>query len=187
MKNIIILLLIICFNSIGLKAQSNDSNQKIALESLSIDLCLKILDSAMHGQEKTGDNLERQILHYLSITKETPNYKEIIAKFWNEHSDKFICLYTSMHTPNTPQHLAKRALDLGIHNYYFNRYLFRFKNPKIDFNEIEIVNGEEETIIDYIDKILAREKDNTNYELDSVKNLRNVLVRKFGAKKASEL
>lgn len=187
MKNHILIMLLVCICSFNVQGQRKDSNEKKSINYIIKRLCISLQVSATNGGGNTGDNLERLFLKHLGITKDTLNYKKRIAEFWNKESDNFICAYKILHAKRTPQHLMKRAVDLGLQSHFYFRYLFKFKDPKINFNAVEIYNGKEETIIDYLDNILKTETNNINYDLDSVERLREVLIRRFGTKRAREL
>lgn len=88
----------------------------------------------------------------------------------------------------------KHVIDLGRTDY-FNKYFFgvcvsnNFEKG-INVNQIEIINGQKETLLDFLDRVIDfRNKSPTGFE-ESMKNLRKLrreLVEYCGAKKGSEL
>ncbi|RZO84549.1 MAG: hypothetical protein EVA65_10090 [Oceanococcus sp.] len=80
------------------------------------------------------------------------------------------CYKPSMHyAVNTPflkqrRNFAKRAIFLGNAGYLFDEFIFKEYiyevngkiKPVIDINAIEMVDGEPETLLDYLDKIVER-------------------------------
>ncbi len=95
------------------------------------------------------------------------------------------------------RNIAKRAIFLGNAESFFDDFIFEeyssFENGKrktvIDINAIEYVDGEPETLLDYLDKILepnhASRLGGSNR--GDIAALRNRLIFVFGAKTAEEL
>lgn len=97
---------------------------------------------------------------------------------------------------NQRRNIAKRAIFTGQTASFFNHFLFNDygydengkKKVKVDINAVEYVGGEPETLLDYVDKVLAPDHDGfLGYEQrGNVESLRDALIS-IGAKKASEL
>ena len=135
-------------------------------------------------------NVVRQVNRYISIfldlDPDNDNTKAIIS-FWNTYS-KYLMCSTEYNRGRTPEHELKRAISTHTHSEMFFKYLMRFGPGVIDFNNtIEIVDGKEETLIDYIDKIIASEDFEKNYNTSDVKKLRKGLTLHFNAKTAAQL
>ena len=140
-------------------------------------------------QKKAGKGVEGLILNFLGISKEDPKYKEKLTKFWNENADKFICHEegTTERTRN-PQHFLKRIVDLGMHKSVLNGFLLSnpYKLP-INVNTVEIYNGKEETLLDYLDAIISNPDNEEKYNIPEIKSLRRLLLMGYNAKTAAEL
>tara|TARA_R110002051_G_scaffold59843_2_gene109785 strand:+ start:106 stop:654 length:549 start_codon:yes stop_codon:yes gene_type:complete len=160
-----LLMVFIVLVSINTQAQSEIEISDERMEDFIKKMCRVSLTFRTSAAKQAGSNMEKLILHFLGLTKEDPNYKEKLTKFWNENSDKFICFDEgSTKYTRTPQHFLKRIVDLGMHKTVF--YDFLLSDPEgyaIDVNTIEIYNGKEETILDYIDNVLSQPNASSKY------------------------
>lgn len=96
----------------------------------------------------------------------------------------------------TKRNYMKRAVFVGQISNFFNRFIFKDyeieqdgqKRLAIDINAVEIVDGEPETILDYLDKVLAPTHDAFlgNARRDDLEDLRQMLINR-GAMKARDL
>jgi hypothetical protein len=137
------------------------------------------------------------ILDYLKIKPseyvtqdEINNYSNEIIAFWNNYSDKLVCSIEENDcycVIRNPQSVLKRAISLNLYYEIYFGYLMKFGPGKIDFNTIEIVNGERETILDYINTIISHEKFDEFYEQKNVLRLREGLIHHFHAIKAIDI
>ncbi|MEH6537831.1 MAG: hypothetical protein V7719_15625, partial [Psychroserpens sp.] len=135
-----------------------------------------------------GSNMEKMILNFIGVSKEDPNYKEKLTKFWNENSEKFICYEGPEDETRNPQHFMKRIVDLGMYNTVLYDFLLSDEDEySIDVNAIEIYKGKEETLLDYLDSIIANPEKAKEYNMPEIKDLRGVIIEDYGAKTASEL
>jgi hypothetical protein len=125
------------------------------------------------------------IENYLDLNHSENNKKEILI-FWNTKSQYLIC-DTGTKKSRESENILKRAIYLKLYPEMFFSYLMSFKDPTIDFNAIEVVDGKNETILDYIDNIMEEQDVELNYNASQVRKLRKILATQFGAKKASEL
>jgi hypothetical protein len=132
------------------------------------------------------DEVNVSLSMFLDLDPDKDNTKQIIS-FWNTYS-KYLITTIEDNIGRTPEHVLKRAVSTNTHSEMFFKYLMRFGPGVIDFNNtIEIVDGKEETLIDYIDKIIASEDFEKNYNTSDVKKLRKGLTLNFNAKTASQL
>ncbi|MEH6537835.1 MAG: hypothetical protein V7719_15645 [Psychroserpens sp.] len=185
-----LLLVFVVLFSFNIQAQNDEieiSDERI--EILSKKICSSALTFRTLSAKEAGSNMEKMILNFIGVSKEDPNYKEKFTKFWNENSEKFICYEkgTTQDTRN-PQHFMKRIVDLGMYKTVF--YKFLLSDPEgyhIDVNTIEIYNGKEETILDYIDNVLSEPNASSKYHVKEIQSVRDWLVMGYNAKKASEL
>ncbi|WP_345273620.1 hypothetical protein [Flaviramulus aquimarinus] len=156
--------------------------------------CSKV--ESLGANDDVGKHLENLFLRFLRITRETPNYKNIIAAFWNKHSSEFICVKTRLGSVPSPQHLMKRVVTVSSHNVVFDTFILTLgrqvkdvkkDRPLIDLNAIEInQRGEEETVIDYINSIISIEENKKRYDIADLKALIATLSV-YGAKTAKDL
>lgn len=128
---------------------------------------------------------ERGVLKFLDIDKkENPNYRSEISKFWNQYNEYMICTNERVGY-ETPQHLLKRVVEMNtIDSFYFSYFL---EDENINVNAIEWKDGQPETVVDYLDSIIADPNSEYIYDLTAVKQLRSFLVSRIGAKKAVEV
>lgn len=116
---------------------------------------------------------------------------------------KYNCEKVSSHAlPDLPfdqvrRNIMKRAVFTGQITDFFNRFIFKdyeqedtngYKSLAIDINAVELVEGKPETILDYLDKVLAPTHDAFlgKARRDDIEDLRQMLINR-GAKRASEL
>ena len=71
-----------------------------------------------------------------------------------------------------------------VTSFYFE-YFLRDRNS--DVNAIETINGQPETVLDYIDTIIENETVHELYDMNEIRNLRAFLTTIMGAKSAQEL
>ena len=152
---------------------------------LANQLCDTMLLYKNMGKRSPHVAFERGVLYFLNINpKETPNYRAEISKFWNQYSEHMICTNESVGF-ESPQHLLKRVVDMGsVTSFYFEYFL---QDENINVNAIEWKDGQPETVVDYLDSILADPNSEYIYDLETVKQLRSFLVSRIGAKKAVEV
>lgn len=155
------------------------------LHNLANKICLTFTVVSIDNSNNLKERVNNLILDYLSLDKREDNTKAV-TQFWNEKSECLIC-NTKTAQGRNPEHVLKRAVSLLFHREIFFHYLFSFKDPKIDFNAIEIVDGQEETLLDYIDNIIASDDFEMNFNTAEVIKLRKILAVKYDAKTAQEL
>ena len=148
------------------------------------NLCRKMTFAGETGKDIVK-TMEDQILGHMKITRNTPEYKEKIISFWNANKNDFICKGKVTSVTRETEHLMKRAIALSMQNHVF--YKFLLKSKETDVNAIEYVNGEPETVLDYLDKILADPNASKKFVIADIERLQQVLVRVFDAKRAEEL
>ncbi len=118
--------------------------------------------------------------------------KENIIRFINANKDYLNCAGESR------GNFIKVAIAKIHYSEVIKGYLFPISkrnnaNVEVDFNAVEMVNGKPETIVDFIDALIADEVEGysfSNQTKDELKRLRRVLVdeqRGFAAKRFAEL
>ena len=116
-----------------------------------------------------------------------------IIRFLNKNKDELHCV-----TSNGRRNFIKEAITMAFHNPMINNFLIEDflldeeDSPMIDFNAVDIINGQPETILDYLDSVLNGK---AKIKLDSgskedLENLRFTLADEddgFGAKNFENL
>lgn len=155
------------------------------LKLLANNIC-SAFDTAQRNPEyDLLESVNSFIVHHLELDKEKNNTEEIF-NFWKDNSKYLICELENAKA-RTSQHVLKRAIALEYHQQVFYQYLFRIDEPDLVFNAVEIVDNRKETILDYIDDIIASDDFEKHYNTGEVKKLRKLLANKFNAKTAIEL
>ncbi|MEH6537832.1 MAG: hypothetical protein V7719_15630 [Psychroserpens sp.] len=184
-----VLLVFVVLVSFNTQAQNETKISEERMEDFIKNMCSAALAFRIADASKAGQGVEGLILNFLGTSKEDPNHKEIFTAFWNENSYRFICHEegTTKYT-RTPQHFMKRIVDLGMYKSVGYDFLLSDEDEyPIDVNTIEIYNGKEETLLDYIDAILKDHKVESKYNVKEIKDLRDVIILDYNGKKASEL
>ncbi|TDY13834.1 hypothetical protein A8975_0430 [Meridianimaribacter flavus] len=158
------------------------------VEMLGNKICLSI--DINFGYDDAGEKIENIFLAHLGITRKTPNYKQQILELWNTYSNCFVCKSKSVTKPELPYptHFLKRVVDFNMEPQVFDQFLL--EDPEefpIDVNAVELVDDKSETLIDYLDKIIADPSRHKDYRLTVIKELRTYLIEDYGAKTAAEL
>jgi len=148
------------------------------------DLCFLMVNADATGKDIVKV-MEDQMLTHMKISRQTPDYKDKIISFWNANKNDFIC-HGKVHSgTRETEHLMKRAIALWIHNKVLTGFLL--KSRAVDVNAIEYVDGKAETVLDYLDKIIADPKFTDKYVKSDILRLQKVLEKVFNGKRAHEL
>jgi hypothetical protein len=166
------------------------SVQPLKIEALSNEMCGELIKA----QEMTGKNsakvLEKILLKHLNLTKKNANYKRQLTQFWNSKLNQMICTTPSVHN-KSPQHLMHRVIDMKLDQQVFFNFIFDLEENESEGINVNVVTfnndtGKPETVIDYIDAILSDSNNETKYVLREIKDLREVLIDYYNAKRVSE-
>jgi hypothetical protein len=183
-----LLLVFVVLFSFNTQAQNETKIDDARIEDLSIRICRSALTFRNASAKTAGESIEYMILKFLGTSKEDPNHKVILTKFWNENSEKLICYEGPEDETRNPQHFLKRIVDLGMYNSVLYDFLLYDEDEyPIDVNTVEIYNGKEETLLDYLDQIISNPEKAKEYNIKEVKLLRLTILEDYNAKKASEL
>lgn len=173
-------------NAINEVAKLGKIGGDLGIEKLAVRLCVNMVNANATGKDIVKV-MEDQILEYMKISRSTPNYKDKIITFWNDNKNGFVCHGKMNSKTRETEHLMKRAIALSIHNKVFYEFLLDTEDVEINPNAVEYVNGQPETVVDYLDKILADPNSSRKYVISDIKRLRKDLVNYYGAKSAREL
>lgn len=154
------------------------------------EICDQFLLFLNTGHGKLSDYFETPILNYLGIADRSIDNRKHITSFWNKYKDDFVCT-EERDGFRSPQHLMKRVIDMGTLNAFYFRYLF--KDRSVDVNAIEYNSaGEPETVLDYINSILKKEKNSDvnseiSYDYDQIRKLKAFLITVMNAETGKNL
>lgn len=173
---------------LGLAASANDQLMHLPpnadMEQFGDKLCLGMVHDNVTGGNIV-EGLENEFLTKMGISRETPDYQDKIIDFWNANSGYFICQGKLNSKTRVTEHIMKQAIAISSYDQLF--YKFLLKKKKTDVNAVEWVNGEPESILDFIDKIFQDPDASDKYVLRDLQRLRKVLEKVFHAKTAAQL
>jgi hypothetical protein len=149
---------------------------------------------SMRGIVRSSINL---VLEIKSPTEFENSIPYVVSELMKQSCSK-TSIHYSLDTPFLKQrrNIAKRAIFLGNTTSFFDRFIFKeyssVENGKrktvIDINAVEYVDGQPETLLDYLDKILEPGHASRlgGSSRGDVSALRRTLIR-YGAKRVSEM
>ena len=149
------------------------------VEGVRNKLCYQTDSARVSGFRK--DVFEKPILEIYKISANDRNKNQIISQFLNTYKNDLICIKQQDSDIKRNVHVYKYALFRSIIDM-FDELLLDEDNYTIDFNAYEIVDGKKETVVDYIDKLIAEGLHNKGEML----SIRAAIVQ-LGGKKGSEL
>lgn len=188
MKNYILVILL-CF-CIQIQAQEIKEYTCEELEEFARVICSSATRlSRSDSISEAGNQIQLLFILEFGIDKNDPNYKKLVAAVYNKYADCFICRDKPTKFTRNPEQFLKRVVSLGMYETILYDFLLYDEDEyPIDVNTIEILpNGEKETLLDYIDKILADLEVSKKYDVKEILDLRGLIIEDFGAKKASDL
>ena len=192
MKTTIITALFLAIMSIVFDANAEPKDDAASTEGVRFnrmvqDVCQKMSLAAREDVRTISRDIEDAILAYNGWDRSTDAYRIKFSDFFNTHSSKFICMNDS-HIYST-EHLFQRAVNLRIYEpVLINLFLVDENEYPIDVNVVTTnFRGEQETLLDMVDDILASSNAALNFDVSDIRELREILVTFYGAKHASEL
>ena len=137
-----------------------------------------------HGGKSPGAAMEFVVSIHLDFDETDPDYQSKVLQWWNAHSDQVICVEETAGY-ESPQHVLKRIFEMGAWDSFFREYLSQPGLESFDLNSIEMVDGRPETLLDYLDMIIAKEGIDEAYRIQvlALRNYRHTI----GARTATEL
>ena len=188
MKNYVLAILL-CF-CIQIQAQETKEYTCEELEDFTQMICNEATSlSRGDSISKAGEIIEKRFLKMFGIDKNDPNYKKLVAAVYNKYAACFICRDKPTSKTRNPEQFLKRVVSLGMYEtILYDFFLYDEEEYPINVNTIEILpNGEKETLLDYINKILADPEVDKKYDVKEILDLKGLIIEDFGAKKASDL
>jgi hypothetical protein len=197
------------FMQISMAQAQTENTQELAsdpeVRGFGEHLCFLMVNANATGKDIVK-TMEDQMLAYMNISRSTANYKDEIIKFYNANHHDFICQGKIHSGTRESEHLMKRAVALSIHNKVLTGFLL--KSRSTDVNAVEWVikdpktrgssevstvthapwgTGEPETLLDYLDKVIADPEFSIRFVESDILRLRRVVEKVFGGKTAKEL
>lgn len=156
------------------------------------NICTKVFHIRTRGmREEPGLVIENYILSFNGWDRSMPDYRALVSRFLNENGAEFVCANNTEIYP--PQHFYKRVVNIQMYNQVLMDFFLQADANEnslygLDFNVVEFGDdGEGETLLDYLDAILARPDVDENYDAGEIRELRETLVLFYGAKNARDL
>lgn len=185
LKKTIVFILCILFSNFGFSQENCEQakNGKLSTENtLARDMCRK---GYVHWSSSSPiKGFEKSILRYLGYPEDDPEKEKHISAFFNQYNACLICDDSADIYIRENEHILKRSLALGEYNFVY--YAAKSNKYKLDWNFYEIVEGEKETIIDYIEKIINDEELASDYNVLELKTLVSY-IENSGGKRGKKL
>ena len=172
MKNLIFTLFIGFISLCSAQKAENDSHSL---------LCQKMYDSSKFTDNPTKKLLDA-IIEVEGEGEEIIDRKAFISNFVNTNC--IICNKNSLFYIRENEPFLKRSISSG--NTHFIREIGDEDGYTIDFNIFEIVNGEKETVLDYLYMIFESPELRNRYDINGIEDLIEI-VEENGGKRAKDL
>lgn len=170
-------------------------------------LCRRLATARADGESIVG-NLKSKLLEQAEINPDAPDALDQAVAYYNAHENDFICVGKVTANTRPTEHLFKRAVSLRIEDSILDDFFFNTDEVDVSVNAVEWVQpdpetdrvsgpqvqtgapwgiGEPETLLDYLNKILADPRASQSFVVQSIQRLRDDIIEQFGAKRACEL
>ncbi len=168
--------------------------EKAELKKLVYNICNQIGFAQSNNVATIAKDVELMVLKYNGWDRSTPDYKKKFTKFLNDNSKDFIC--TNQGHRYKPEHIFKRVISMKYYTPILTEFLLSAAEDDEDENMYDInvnvitkdsATGKPETVLDYLDRVLADPGVKNNYDVLEIERLRVLLVRGYGAKHAKDL
>ena len=168
-------------------AQEPETSEDQRFTSMVRNVCQRLSIAARDDVSTIARDIEDAMLAHNGWDRSTENYRLKFSQFFNENSTKFICSNDS-HLFNE-QHLFQRTIILKAYTPVLINFLLADENEyPIDVNVITTnFKGEQETVLDFVDAILRSSNADLNFNVDEIRELREVLIIHYNAKHASQI
>lgn len=152
-------------------------------ESFSIFVCSKYYNS--RNLSNSIEAFEIGIMRELDLDENHPNRKAIIGMILNKYHDIIICGKDTENRLRDIEPIIKRSIGRGEYDLIDNLMYYE-EDYGYNLNHYEIVDGNKETILDYIEKILNTPSLINKYDADRLIVLHNDFIE-YEAKRGIEL
>ncbi len=153
-----------------------------AQESLADKVCTSLYIRGHNSSPVSA--FEESLLKHMGLPTDIPNKEKLISKFFNENNSKLICEDDVDEYIRENEHVLKRSIALGL--YHFLSHAANSSEYELDWNFYEIVDDKKETILDYLDMIIADKELALDYNIPELKSLM-LTLEEAGAKRGREL
>ena len=139
-----------------------------------LKICYKISSA-----KASGENPYDAFLNTLKTILKQKNFTDFqnIEEFASDNFEKLKCKNRNSIRMREVSSIFKYAIDSRNYELVKNAIFIKVDgknvcNPNIDFNKSEIVNGKEETLLDFIDLLLNKSGMEDFYGFDNIKNIK---------------
>ena len=145
-----------------------------------------VIANSTGNQESAGIKIEDYILEFNGWTRETDNYQVKFSEFWNKYSEHFIC--TNHLDRYEEQHFFMRVIDMQMYTPVLVEFLLKDETIyPIDVNVVQDLEGQRDTVLDFVDSIINDPSIHSRYEMSEIREIREILVTFYNAKHAEDL
>ncbi|MEQ3664115.1 hypothetical protein [Olleya sp.] len=136
------------------------------------------------GNTTPTDEFDRAILREVGSDLNDPDRKKKVSDYLNKHSDILICGDDGVEGIRKREQLLKRSVSCGLYGYL--QHLAMDNQYSVDFNKYEIINGEKETLLDFIYLIINDVDLAEDYDILELEALADAIEEK-GGKRGKDL
>ncbi|MDO7138145.1 hypothetical protein [Algibacter lectus] len=176
----IIILFFIGVNNIN--AQDPDTENNSKNEELASKICS--LGYGSWGNTNPTNEFDTAILREVRSDLNDPKRKKKVSDYLNKHSHILICGDDGVEGIREREQLLKRSVSSGLYGYL--QQLAIDKEYSVDFNKYEIIDGEKETLLDFIYLIINDEELAEDYNVYELEGLARSIVKR-GRKRGKDL
>lgn len=154
-----------------------------AQDSLADKCCKSLYLKGWSSNPVSG--FEKSLLKHMGLPTNTPDKEKHISKFFNENNHLLICEDDEDESIRPNEHILKRSIAIGRY-HFLNHAVNTSEYDDMDWNFYEIVDGKKETILDYLDMVMADEDLALDYDIPELKSMM-LTLEEAGAKRGREL
>jgi hypothetical protein len=176
----IVILFFVGINAVSAQDSNNENNSNYD------DLASKICSYGYStwGNSNGTDEFERAILREVGSDLNDPERKKKVSDYLNKHSHILICDDDGVEGIREREQLLKRSVSSGLYRYL--QELAMDNQYSVDFNKYEIINGEKETLLDFIYLIINDVDLAEDYDILELEALAGAIEEK-GGKRGKDL
>jgi len=172
---------------IGDTVQSPNYLTQRSIDSMKMKICMAMNQGKSDASISIPKKINSIIIAFSGLDPQSEDINEKIAKVWNRYSDQMICPTINGVYPT--QHIYKRAIELKVEKGALVDYFLKDAgNFPINMNAVENKpDGTQETVLDYLDRILANPNVQNKYNAGQLIRVKKIIERRFDGKRAREL
>ncbi|MEL0643208.1 hypothetical protein V6251_02365 [Olleya sp. Ti.3.14] len=176
----IVILFFVGINAVNAQDSNNENNSNY--EELASKICS--YGYCTWGNTNPTDEFDRAILREVGTDLNDPDRKKKVSDFLNKNSHILICGDDGVEGIREREQLLKRSVSSGFYGYL--QQLAIDKTYSVDFNTYEIINGEKETLLDFIYLIINDVDLAEDYNILELEALADAIEEK-GGKRGKDL